>query len=110
QLLGEAVRRISLLRVPVPKVLLVEWHGCELRVSAHGADGDELLDAALTPNFHQLGAHHQIVVKELPRPLTVRTVAAVHCCEVNNDVRTHVAIHLPDRFTETKVVGSTRWD
>ena len=44
-LLGEAVRRVRLLRVAVPEVVLAERHRRELRVRADGADLDELLDA-----------------------------------------------------------------
>src|SRR3712207_8686740 len=43
-LLRDAVRRVRLLRVTVPEVVLPERHGRELRVRADGAEHDQLVD------------------------------------------------------------------
>ena len=85
-LLGEAVRRVGLLRVAVPEVVLAERHGRELRVRADGADLDELRDAGQPGLLHQLDAHHRVLVEEAARVLAVGPDPADDRGEVDDDV------------------------
>ena len=61
RLLGDAVRRVGLLGVAVPQARLLERHGRELRVRAHGAEQHRLVDAGRGPSgLDDVGAHHQV--------------------------------------------------
>src|SRR5947209_9570404 len=89
-LLGEPIGRIGLLWVPVPEVVLPEGNRRQLRIGAHGPDGNEFLDTALAGYLHELCTHHQIVVEEFARSFPIGSNSSHHCSEVQDDVRAHL--------------------
>ena len=86
-LLGETVRRVGFLRIAVPEVAFLEGHGRELGVRANGADGQKLLDASLTAQLDELGAHEQIGVQKRSGIETIGADAADHGGEMQYDFR-----------------------
>ena len=109
-LLREAVRRVGFLGIAVPEIILLERNRGELRIGAHRPNRDELFDAPLASEFHELSAHDEVVVEELARSLAVRTDAAHDCGEVNHDTGAHVGIHALDGVETPQVVVGARGD
>ena len=60
RLLGDPVRRVGLLRVAVPQVVLGERHGRELGVRAHRAEQHGLADAGGAGRLDHVRAHQQV--------------------------------------------------
>ena len=87
RLLGDAVRSVGLLGVPVPEVLLAERHGRELRVGADGAGEHELGGAVQPRLLEHVGAHHQVRVPVAPGVGPVGADAADLGREVEHDLR-----------------------
>src|SRR5439155_20468467 len=85
-LLCEPVRRVGLLRVPVPKVFLAKRDGGELRIRADRPDGDELRDAVLPRLLHKFDPHDRVVVKEFPGPRPIGADPADYGSQVDHDV------------------------
>ena len=85
--LGDAVGRVRLFRVAVPQILFAERNGRVLGVGADGAGGDELGHAGEPGLLEELGAHHQVVEKELARLLAVEADAADLRRQVDHEVR-----------------------
>ena len=71
QLLGDAVRSVGLLGIPVPQIVLAERHRCELGIGADGADGHHLLHAGQARLFQHVQAHHGVLEEEASRVLAV---------------------------------------
>src|SRR5262249_38389102 len=82
----KAIRSIRFLRIAVPQVFFLEWDGRQLRVCADRTDGHELLDAVPSAVFHELHAHHKIVVKEASGIGPVSAYATDITCEMNYNV------------------------
>ncbi len=75
-LLGQAIGCIGFFGVANPKIIFFEGNGGELGVGAYRTNGGELAHAALPRLVHQLNPHHQVVVKEFCRVLSVGPNAA----------------------------------
>jgi hypothetical protein len=103
-LLGESVRRVRLLGIAVPEILLAKRHRSELGVRAHGADGDELGDAVQACLLDELRAHHQVVVEEPAGVLAVGPDAAHDRREVDDDVGPRRLEHAHDVRLSAKIV------
>src|SRR5688500_8548849 len=88
-LLRKTVRRVGLLRITTPQVVLAEWNGRELRIGAHRTDSDKFGNAGAPRSIEQLYAHQQIVIKELRRSLAIRTDTPDDGGQMNNDRRPH---------------------
>jgi hypothetical protein len=92
----EAVRRVCLLRVTVPKVIFPEGDRGKLGIRADGADSDELSQFAKACLVDELDTHHKVLVEEFARVLTVSTDSAYDGGEVNNNIGLHIVIHSDD--------------
>src|SRR5664280_2364880 len=66
-LLCRTVWGVGLLRITIPKVVLVKWHRCELWVCAYRANGQDLGHAREAALLDQLYAHDRVVVEEATR-------------------------------------------
>lgn len=60
-LLGDPVRGVGLLGIPIPEGLLTERHRGELGVGAHRSQENGLLGARFAGSFDDVGPHEQIV-------------------------------------------------
>ena len=97
-LLGQAVRRVGLLRVAVPQALLAERHRRELRVRAHRADEHGLLDARRRAGgLDDVRAHQQVGEVQRRRLGLVVADAADAGGEVDDRLRAVVGEHAPRR-------------
>ena len=90
RLLGDAVRRVRLLRIAVPEVVLAERHGRVLRVRADGAGDDELLGRVLPRELEHVRTHDQVRVPVAARVGAVRADAADLGGEVVDELRPRV--------------------
>ena len=63
--LRHSVRRVRLLGISVPQIVLAEGDGGELRIRADGAEADELIDAGQARFLDEMQSHHGVVVEEL---------------------------------------------
>ena len=104
-LLGEPVRCVGLLRIPVPQVHLAERHGRELRIRAHGPDLDELRDTGQTRPLHELDAHHGVLVEEPAGIVAVRADAADNGRQVDHQVRPRVGQRATHAVAGAQIVG-----
>src|ERR1035438_4238583 len=85
-LLGEAVRRIRLLWVTSPKVVLLERYRSVHRIRADAPQGYKLWNFPKVGLMHELSAHHQVFIKKLPWMLTVYPDAADFRCQMQHDL------------------------
>ncbi len=76
RLLRDAVRRVRLLRVAVPQLVLVERHRRELRVGADRAEDDRLPDTVQARLLEHVRAHDEVRVPVAARVRAVRADAA----------------------------------
>ena len=107
--LRDAVRRVGLFRVPVPQIAFEKRHGRELRVRTDRADADKLLHSAQARALHCQRAHHDVLVEEAARRLTVRADASDNGRQMDDDLRREVVEHATDvGFDGQIVVGSAR--
>jgi hypothetical protein len=103
-LLGDAVRRVGLLGVAVPEVVLVERHRGVLRVGADRPDRHELPDPGPASVLHQERAHDQIVVEEPAGSGPVGPDAADDRRQVDDHVGAGVLVQPGDRGLGGEVV------
>ena len=103
-LLGQPVRRVGLLGVAVPEVVLAERHRDVLGVGADGAHADEPLDAGQPALLDQLDAHDRVVVEELAGGGHVRADPADDGGEVDDDLGRVSASACADRVAVAQVV------
>src|SRR5262249_12051057 len=110
-LLGRPIRRVRLLRIAIPEIILSEWHWRELGIRAHGADGDQLGNAEQPCLFHELGSHHQVVVEEAPRILAIGADTADNGSEMDDQIRTDI-LQQGDNvdFLPEVVLGAPRYE
>src|SRR5262249_55545495 len=87
-LLRQPIRSVRLFRVTIPKVLLTERNRRELRVGADRANRYKLAHPVLASRLHELHTHHQIIVEELARLLTIDPYPANRSRHMNNDILT----------------------
>jgi hypothetical protein len=111
RLLRDAVRRVRLLGIAVPELVLVERHRRELRVGAHRSGDDDLGCLVQASLLEQVGAHHQVRV---PVPAWVRPVRADPADlgrEMEHELRLGVVEQSGGRFHRREVViGASRDD
>src|SRR5690242_19328879 len=62
RLLRDSVRRVRLLWIAVPQLVLAEGDGRELRIGADGAEDYRLSDAPHTGLLEDVRAHHEVRV------------------------------------------------
>ena len=108
-LLGETVGGVGLLRVAVPQVVFAERHRRVLWVGAHGADGDELLHPDAARLLHELHAHHEVLVEEETRVGAVGTDATNLSGQMDDDLRTAIAVEPADGVAAHQVVRGASW-
>ena len=86
RLLRDAVRRVRLLRVAVPEVVLGERHRRELRVRAHRAGHHHLADVVSPRELEDVRAHHQVRVPVPARIGAVRADPADLCRQMEDEL------------------------
>ena len=85
--LRDAIRRIGLSWIAVPKILFPKRDRREFGVRANRTEANEFLDADATRLLDQMDAHHRVVVEELSRMHPIRADAADHCSSVDDQIR-----------------------
>ena len=86
-LLRDAVRRVRLLRVAVPEIVLAERHRCELRVRAHRSDDDELRRRVEARLLEDIRSHRDVREPVAAGVRSVRTDPADLGGEVEHQLR-----------------------
>ena len=94
RLLGDAVRGVGLLRVPVPQVVFGERHGGELRVRADGAEQHRLVDAGSAGRLDDVRPHQQVGQVQRRRLRLVEADAADTGGEVDHLRRAVIGEHV----------------
>ena len=92
-LLRDAVRRVRLLGVAVPELVLAERHGSELRVRADGPDDDDLRRRVDPRLLEDVRAHRQVREPVAAGIRAVRADAADLGREVEHELGLGVAEH-----------------
>jgi len=87
-LLGDAVRRVRLLRIAVPQVALEKRHRRQPGIGANRPHADELAHPCQPRPLHRQRAHHHVLIEEPARRLAVRADAADDRGEMHDDVGT----------------------
>jgi nitroimidazol reductase NimA-like FMN-containing flavoprotein (pyridoxamine 5'-phosphate oxidase superfamily) len=90
--LRDAVRRVGLLGIAVPQLLLLERHRRVLRIGADRADQHELLHAVNARALDHLRAHHQVLVEEAAGALAVGADPADDRREVDHELGPQLAV------------------
>src|SRR3990172_8462910 len=84
-LLRQTIGRVGFLWISFPQVHLPEWQRREFWVGADRANGDKFINAAFPGFVNQLHTHHQILVEELCRTITVGTDPPRQSRQMNDD-------------------------
>ncbi len=103
-LLRQAVRRVGLLGIPVPDVILPEGNGGELGVGADRPQTDELVDSPEIPLVKELHPHHDVVVEQGGGVFRVVSDAADPGGQMEYDVGPLFIIEAPNALDIHQVV------
>ena len=90
RLLRDAVRRIRLLGIAAPELVLGERDGRELRIRANGSDDDELAYLVDPRELEHMSAHDQVRVPEAAGTRPIRADSAHLAGEVEDELRLRV--------------------
>ena len=101
---GESVRSIRLFRIPIPQVFFFERHWGEFWISANRPYCNKFRNSGLPGHFHELCAHHEVVIEEFSGIGAVGSYAADSGGEVNDEVRLRITVQPNDIAVTDKIV------